>query len=150
MVLRSRWYHCVSDLVHLYKTHALSFVEYRTHAIYHAKREYLRRLDDAQDHFLRDLGIDAESALVEFNLAPLRVRRDLAMLGLLHRTALGKGPRHFAKVFKSSGGNFTCDEYVSAHELGKRSVFGLVRVYNGLPRACRTAASVAASRETPS
>ena len=100
MVLRSRRYHCVADLVHLYKTHVLSFVEYRTPAIYDAKREYLRRLEDAQDHFLRDLGIDAESALAEFNLAPLRVRRDLAMLGLLHRTALGKGPRHFDNFFK--------------------------------------------------
>ena len=37
-----------------------------------------------------------------FNLAPLETRRDVAILGLIHRTVLGCGPRHFASMFRLS------------------------------------------------
>ena len=62
---------------------------------------------------------------------------------LLHRTALGKGPRHFAKFFKSSGDKLTCDGSVSAHNLG--SVLCLVSCASTTDcsiHVCRTAASV--------
>ena len=50
--------------------------------------------------FLRDIGIDEITALVTFHLAPLATRRDIAMLGLIHRTILGKGPSQFNAFFQ--------------------------------------------------
>lgn len=73
----------------------LSFIEYRTAAIYHATRDILGRLDRIQSKFLEDAGIDEAAALMNFNLAPLRTRRDIAMMGVIHRRVLGKGPEHF-------------------------------------------------------
>ena len=34
------------------------------------------------------------------NLAPLAVRRDIAMLGLIHRAMLGRGPAQFREFFQ--------------------------------------------------
>ena len=39
----------------------------------------------------------------DYGLAPLRVRRDFALLGLIHRTVLGGGVRHFDEFFYHSG-----------------------------------------------
>ena len=38
-------------------------------------------------------------ALIHFSLAPLECRRDMAMLGFIHRIALGKGPPPFQQFF---------------------------------------------------
>ena len=45
--------------------------------------------------FLRDVSVDDVTALINFHLAPLSTRRDIAMLGLIHRTVLSKGPKQF-------------------------------------------------------
>eukprot|EP00969_Alexandrium_andersonii_P269227 11899382-Alexandrium_andersonii.AAC.1 len=44
-----------------------------------------------------------EEALLRFGLAPLAVRRDIALLGMIHRTILGKGPSQFAAFFRLEG-----------------------------------------------
>ncbi len=88
-LVRTRRFYTDADLIVLYKAHLLSFLEYRTPAVYHASRAILIRLDAVQSKFLRDVGVDEVAALAEFHLAPLQVRRDIAMLGLIHRTALG-------------------------------------------------------------
>ena len=99
-LMRSGRFYCDAELVLLYKSHLLSFLEYRTPAIYHARRDALSRLDSVQQRFLRGTGIDEVAALMHFNLAPLATRRDIAMPGLIHRTVLGKGPPHFRKCFQ--------------------------------------------------
>eukprot|EP00969_Alexandrium_andersonii_P029728 1298020-Alexandrium_andersonii.AAC.1 len=38
------------------------------------------------------LEISGRCALFRFRLAPLATRRDIALLGLVHRTVLGQGP----------------------------------------------------------
>ena len=58
-------------------------------AIYHATQTVLEPLDRSLDHFLRDLQVDARSAFLEQNMAPLGMRRDIAMLGFLHKHMLG-------------------------------------------------------------
>ena len=105
MLLRSRRSFHTTDLVIQYKQQVLSFIEYRTPAIYHATRTVLGRLDKQQDRFLRELGITREAALLDFNLAPLSTRRDIALLGLLHRAAIGEGPPHFREFFKRRAGS---------------------------------------------
>ena len=58
----------------------------------------LQRLDRIQDRFLEELGLSAAEALLKHNLAPLSTRRDIAMLGLIHRTVLGCGPNTFSNT----------------------------------------------------
>ena len=89
-------------------------------------------------------------ALLNFRLAPLAARRDMALLGLIHRTMLGKGPPHFKRFFQLD--ESACQNHGRRHRLqvkelaahwsdfalpGSRpaeyiehSMFGLVRVYN--------------------
>ena len=47
-----------AGLVKLYKAHLLSYLEYRTAAIYHAKREVLWILDRVQQRFLEDVCVN--------------------------------------------------------------------------------------------
>ena len=87
-------------MVHMYKAKVLSYAEYRTAAIYHACDTAISQLNRLQDSFLAELGISREDALLEYNLAPLERRRDIAMLGLIHRCTLGNGPEHFRDFYK--------------------------------------------------
>ena len=70
MLTRTKKFYNDSELLVLYKAHLLSFLEYRTAAIYHAKRESLQHLDRVQDNFLSKIGIEDTTALFDFNLAP--------------------------------------------------------------------------------
>jgi hypothetical protein len=131
MLIKTRRFYTDGELVILYKAHLLSYLEYRTAAVYHAKREKLVRLDGVQSKFLEEAGINDKIALMVFNLAPLAARRDMAMLGIIHRTVLGKGPRQFRDYFKRSetGGRLDPRETLGG-ELAKRSALGLVAIYN--------------------
>ena len=145
----------------LYKAHLLSFLEYRTPALYHASPSVLAPLDQLQRHLLHELGLTEEDALVRFALAPLQVRRDVAMLGVVHRAALGKGPPQlwpfFALTQVRTAGPATrstnrhrlqLEGYRTGEHLDvvRRSALGLVEVYNELPPALlnSTATSVKA------
>ena len=106
-------------------------------------------MDAVQHRFLRALDCSELDALMEFNLAPLASRRDIAMLGLVHRAALGKGPEHFKSFFKPAAEkrrSYLTRKAARTHErqledprkgsfpeLLRRSAFGLVAVYNLLP-----------------
>ena len=57
--------------------------------IFHASSYRLAKIDHAQDRFLRELGIPAEQAFLEFNFAPPKLRRNIGILGLLHKRVLG-------------------------------------------------------------
>ena len=91
-----------------------------------------------------------ETALQDFKLAPLETRRDIAMLGLVHRTVLGGGPPHFGAWFYTEARTavYNTRQQARAHgqqlhdyvdgshtELLRRSALGLPRVYNKLPES---------------
>ena len=101
-IRRTRRSHGVSQLVQVNKSKVLSFVEYRTPAVYHAAETTLAGIDAVQRRSLRECGLSDEEALLHLNLAPLETRRDIAMLGLIHRSVFGCGPRHFANMFLPS------------------------------------------------
>ena len=135
MLLRAQRSFSTEDLVLQYKQQVLSYIEYRSAAIYHATSTVLNQVDKLQDNFLRDLGITREAALMDFNLAPLCMRRDIALLGLLHRSAIGEGPTQFRELFKRRTGSLKLVDPLdgqSASLLMRRSIWGLVKVYNGL------------------
>ena len=152
-ILRTQKFNTGMELVMLYKAQLLSFIEYRTPAIYHACASALLELDRIQDRLVNAAGFCEAEVLRECRLAPLSSRRDMAMLGLIHRTVLGKGPSHFRAFFKPDYNKRQAGiglhrlqlcEY-GAHESdfqlpGSRpadylqnSALGLVQVYNLLP-----------------
>ncbi len=148
-LLRLARYHTQNEMVQLYKSQVLSFIEYRTPGIYHACDSHLQVLDRLQESFLRDISVDTMDALLQYNLAPLSTRRDIAMLGLIHRTVLGKGPPQFSRFFfleplpvrrvstrSRSRAHFRrIHEHLKGRYLDKvkRSCLGLASVYNILP-----------------
>ena len=155
-LLRSRRYHTQAEMVDLYKSRVVSFIEYRTAAIYHASDSVLKPLDEVQQRFLRDVGVTNEEALAIFNLGPLPVRRDMAMLGMIHRTVLGRGPPQLEQFFLhdlaaparatrvTRRHHHHLREWVDGRQLEvvKRSALGSVSVYNLLPQAIVDASSV--------
>ena len=148
-MMRSERFFSGAELVDLYKAHVLSFVEYRTAAVYHASTKVLNELDAVQRRMMRVAGITELEALFVFNLAPLRTRRDIAMLGVIHRAALGLGPVQLQRFFRRAREGVVVARTRLQHrrhprqlveyrdgqhtEYLKRSALGLVSVYNLLP-----------------
>ena len=149
-LLRCARFHTDRELVNLYKSRVLSFLEYRTPAVYHATCTVLGPLDRVQESFLRNAGVTALEGLMEFNLAPLATRRDMAMLGLVHRTVLNKGPEQFKEFFfpaarrsynstrlgrrrQQHGAQLTDWRERTHLNVIRRSALGLIAVYNLLP-----------------
>ena len=91
-LLRTKRFFRDSELVGLFKAHILSFVEYRTAGIYHAASSTLASLDKVLSSFLRKVNVSDKDALFVFKLAPLNSRRDMSMLGVIHKVLLGEGP----------------------------------------------------------
>ena len=115
-LLRGRCFFATRALARMYKMQVLSFIEAATPAMYHAPAFFLLRLDAVQDKFLLEHDVDPRRALLEFKLAPLSSRRDIAMLGLTHRTVLGKGPSQFKHFSGPARGRFShaaCGEAIS-------------------------------------
>ena len=149
MYKRQRFY-TTPQLVKLYKTHVLPVLEFPTPAVYHATNTALENLDKVQTHFLREVGLTERQALKDYHLAPLCTRRDIALLGLVHRTVLKKGPVHFQKWFflserqrhayqtrlQERRHNRQLHDWLDGNhsELLRRSPLGLARVYNQLPQ----------------
>ena len=88
-MLRMRRFNTGMQLVALYKAQLLSYIEYRTAAIYHACQSSLDTLDGIQDKLLEAAGMSPVDAINNCRLAPLSSRRDMALLGLIHRAVLG-------------------------------------------------------------
>ena len=146
-ILRTGRFFTDEELVNLYKSQVLSYIEYRTAAIYHACDYVLAPLNAIQEKFLGELNISEEDSLFHFNFAPLSCRRDIAMLGLIHRCALDKGPDHFKAFFTASSVRNTHTRSARMRharqlvdirdtpflEIERRSALGLPWVYNRLP-----------------
>ena len=144
---RSRRFYTDAELIVLYKAHVLGYLEFRTPAVYHAKREELSKLNAVQTKFLREAGVNEITALRQFNLAPRSLRRDIAMLGVLHRAALGRGPPQLKELFRRSGGGFMLIDphgRTTMSSLMRQSLWGLVPVYNRLGTRLQSSTSVKA------
>ena len=138
----------MKELINQFKTHVWSVMEVHNGAILHASNSHLQRLDDSQRHFLEEIGIDEAEAFMEFNFAPPSVRRDIGILGLLHKRVLGKSHPVFQKLLPFHVDVFGVprpNEHTRQlyghildvkfqHTLHSRSIFGMVYVYNRLPQ----------------
>ena len=152
-LLKGRRHFTTPELVHLYKAQVLSFVESSTPGLYHAAPTVLDRVDRVQRRLLRELGLDELQALLNFRLAPLPSRRDMAMLGALHKVTLGLAPPQLAAFFPPRvrpanlyerqrlrylrplhDKQLHTDCGITATDVMRRSLFGLVHAYNQLPQ----------------
>ena len=155
-LLKTRRFHDVKNIIVLFKQHVLSFIESRTPGIAHAATTVLQPLDNVLKRFLREIGVTENEALLVFALAPLSTRRDIAMLGIIHRAVLRSGPPSLQQLFnlgeapRRIGGRTWHSRYLEdpysplMRDYIDNSVLGHVWVYNLLPERVVEASSVAA------
>ena len=155
-LLKTKRYYNQREVINLYKSKVLGFIEYRTSAIYHVSLTVLQQIDSVQNKLLSNTGISREEALLEFKLAPLSSRRDIAMLAIIHRNVIGMGPGQFDKYFvanDSSRGSKRLNErrhnkqLISLRtgnylEMFKKSLCGAIDIYNLLPQYVVEASTV--------
>ena len=145
-LLRVQRFYGIVDMVLLFKAHVLSYIEYRTAGVHFASSSVLREIDEVQDRFVRQIGLTEEDAFMSFNLLPLCVRRDISILGVIHRAALGLGPPQLWQFFRRDLTTPTRESRRARHGLQlvewprsrdldvmRRSALGSIRVYNLLP-----------------
>ena len=145
-LLRSRRFFALKDLALHYKSHILSYIEYRTPAITHAANVHLNLVDSVQKRFLRNINLTSFVALHQINLAPLSCRRDIANLGIIFRAVTKRGPLQLRSLFRLSSSSLRSSPRRPSHRyqvidttrvLGRdyldRSTFGYVAVFNILP-----------------
>ena len=113
---------------------------------------YLDRIDSVKRRFLRNLGVTEKDAFLYFNLAPLNLRRTIAMLGGIHRAVYGNAHPSLCSLFERAPQvqepRTRANHAAAAHGLQlvdychvpghcpallQRSVYGLVAVWNALP-----------------
>ena len=125
-----------------------------------------RWIDRVQVRFLREIGISELTALQDYRLAPLPSRRDIGMLGVLHKINLNTAVPQLQTLFPIVGSvvepagrqrlrhwrrlhskQLATPVDFSSSDVLKRSLFGLVHCYNGLPQKVVDARSVKAFQQ---
>ena len=149
-LLRTRRFHSQAALIAQYKSHILCHLDRCGGAVFHASDTVLLPLDRVQDRFLRELGLSSADAFLQYNLAPVAMRRDIGILGLIHKCVVGVADitlrelfpaaeqrchRHDTRLSSRRHNKQVLDRCDGRHsELLARSIFGLVKVYNLLPQ----------------
>ena len=99
----SKWSYIITyskkDLISQFKTHIWGIMETQNGAIFHSAEYLLEKLDSAQRRFLHELDLDEATAFMEFNFAPPTLRRDIGLLGLLHKRVLGLAHPAYEQLF---------------------------------------------------
>ena len=141
-LLRTRGMYDHAGLLHQYKTHIWSLTEHHSGSIRHATETVLSKLDRLQTSFLRDIHLTVEVAFMDYNFAPACLRRDIGLLGFLHKRVLGlchPALLQFLPMDTRSGWHDRPlkafdDLSIQFHHLFHRSLFGMIHVYNRLPQ----------------
>ena len=120
----------------------------------------LEPLDRIQLSFFREVGLDVQSALLDFHMGPLSQRRDISMLGLLHKCVLGCAHPSLCQMFAPAPSTQIQSQHatrLARHrhnrqindvwrggqlDIVRRSLLGLIKVYNILPQQVVDAADV--------
>jgi hypothetical protein len=147
-ILRTRGFYSTPELIGQFKTHIWGLVEINIGGYFHAASSLLAKIDHVQNRFLRELGLSAAQAFLDYNFAPSQLRRNIAALGLLHKRVLGKCHLVFETLLPWFSQRFP-DETILGHNkklyghwgeisnhnaLFYRSIFAMTDVYNTLPQ----------------
>ena len=147
-IVRTKPHYSTRDLVGQFKTHIWGTMEVHSGGIFHASNHLLDKFDASQRHFLEELGADERSAFLDYNFAPPSLRRNIGILGLLHKRVLGIAHPIFNKLLPYHIEIFGSlrrgehnkqlyghgNEIHFQHGLHRRSIFGMVHIYNRLPQ----------------
>ena len=148
-LLRTQHYYSTKELFTQYKTHILPILESCSGAIYHASTTTLVPIAALYATFLHATNTTPLTAFTHYNLAPPTLRRDIAMLGLLHKVTLRLAHQDFNTLFPPSAHRHEHGTRLAQrrhnkqlHELCdgtqteqlNRSIFALTRIYNLLPQ----------------
>ena len=97
-ILRTRAYYSTPDLVTQFKTHIWGLIEANIGGYFHAASYMLAKIDHAQNRFLHALGLSPDQAFLDFYFAPPSLRRNIGVLGLLHKRVLGQCHPSFGRL----------------------------------------------------
>ena len=156
-LLRTRAFYDTSSLLNKFKTHVWGLIEYKNGAVLHASLTTIQKLDQVQKHFVKELRITEEMAFLDYNFAPLCLRRTIGILGFLHKRVLGLCHPAVIHLLPFSGMPSAChskqiethlEKVICRHSLYFKSMFGLIGVYNRLPAAVVEMNSVKAFQRT--
>ena len=155
-ILRTRAYYSIDDLITQYKTHIWGLVEIHTGGYFHAASFLLQKVAQVQTSFLNKLGVSEKDAFLTNNFAPTELRRNIGILGLLHKRVLGLCHRSFDRLLPWRSERFHTErgfghsKQLYGHRLETkfqsalffRSIFAMVDVYNNLPQSVVDAPNV--------
>ena len=130
-LMRTRSYYDLEEMMLQYKTHILGILESVTAGIYHAGVSILAPLDRLQTTFVHNFNIDVTEAFMRYNLAPLALRRDIAMLGFLHKCNMPDAPADMKRLFPGRTGKrlwniLSFNRRVFHPDLANKSLFNLL------------------------
>ena len=147
-ILRTRFHYSTKDLIAQVKTHVWGLMEANNGGIFHAATSLLDKIDGTQRRFLREIGMTESQAFLDHNFASPTLRRNIGILGMLHKRTLGMchpmmekllptwqqrfGRQRPDKHDKQIYGNFL--EVHWQRDLFDRSIFAMCSVYNDLPQ----------------
>ena len=151
--LRLRHLYPMHTMLHQYKAVVWGITEYSNGVLILAPPCQLRRLDKLQRWYLRELGISDQDAFVHYNFAPPTLRRNIGLLGFLHKRVLGEchpalcqalpfGPNPIAARYHTKHLDSFSGLVVRHARLYERSLYAYIRVYNILPQTLADSPSV--------
>ena len=141
-LIHTHAYYGIADMIKQYKTHNWGLYEFQYGALFHAGGTVLQAFDKLHQHFLRHIHCTEDVAFLQYNFAPPRLRRSVAILGLLHKRVLNIAHSDFndlwplaqpGHAFEGHNRQLACQEPVHTYTaLYRRSIFGMIHVYNRL------------------
>ena len=157
-LFRVRKFYSLSQYVRMYKCQLWSCAEWCTAAIYHATASSLVKIDNIQHKFLRFVDLTETEAFLEYNVAPMSLRRSISLLGLIYKCVKKTAPVRLQTLFTLKGGKVNpaaTRSHTGSHNLQlvdpidgtqsplmTRSIYGLIRFWNALPQEAVNAKSV--------
>ena len=147
-LFRIRRFYSFKQYLSIYKTQIWSSVEWATAGIFHCTPIQLHVIDGVQHRFLRFVGMSQSEAFLSHNLAPLSLRRSIAMLGFIYRCVRNLAPEPCCSLFSIDhrrNSALRSNSRLHQHQLVdpvdrsttpllSRSVLGLVLFWNNLPK----------------
>ena len=156
-ILRTRAYYNVPDLIGQLKTYIWPLIEVHNGGYFHATSSMLDKIEHAQSRFLKELEVSPEQAFLDFNFAPPRIRRNIAVLGLIHKGVLSKCHPTYERLLSWYAERFSEASSIPCHtkqlyghnveishqrSLYNKSIFAMVDIYNNLTQSIVDSQSV--------
>ena len=88
--LHTRGIYNQTQMLDQYKTHVWDLIKYHNVVLLHACASQLQRIDSMQRGYVQELNLTEGSVFIHYNFAPPCLRRDIGLLGFLHKRTLGQ------------------------------------------------------------